>query len=102
MTCKEEINMADSKPKFAIVFVLFFITVVFNAKSILKPNLNLVCREDLRTVQGIGYKKADLIIKEREKGYYTSFLDLDRRNNTIGKVLTPRLAENFTIKEIKE
>ena len=94
--------MADSKPKFTIVFVLFFITVIFNAKSILRPNLNVVCSSELQTIQGIGYKKADAIIKERENGYYTSFLDLDERNDTIGRILTPRLAENFTIKQIKE
>lgn len=90
--------MTKDKPKFVIVFVLFFVTILFNSKNIIKADLNFVYNDELQKIRGIGEKRASAIIQERNKGLYVSFNDVDQRNETIGKVLTQRLAEKFTIK----
>ena len=69
--------------KATLILALAFINSSLFAMSL--DELNSASKTELIKVVGIGNKKAESIIKERKKGAFKSFEDLQKRVKGVGK-----------------
>ena len=83
----------------SLILTLIFPTSLIFAMSL--NELNSPSKSELIKIKGIGDKKADRLIKERNKAPFKSFQELQKRVKGIGKSVTKTIQDFNSTKSSK-